>query len=159
MPPRTHMGPGRRLAAADFRLVGPAGDIARLRECLIDSGKEEADDGVPTLMLEVFDPSRKLLNSKLLATSPTLVHDGVTWQLQKVDKQGRRLRLIFEPAIGAVLRLFDEPKRWNRANVTRAQVVEQVLQEAEQANGIRIPFVCPERDVIQPIAKPEPVDG
>lgn len=154
MPPRIRAArPGRRLAAEDFKLVGPRKDIVRLRGSLLDSSYEPTIDGATAVTLVVFDPNRNLLRSRLIRTLPRLTLDGDTYQLCHVAYENRKLTLTFEPVGVAAMRTVDDPKTANRATVTRAGFVGGMVRETERKRHVRIRYRCPEEGVRQPIAR------
>ena len=116
---------------------------------ITDATLEETIDGASTLTLTVHDYDRRILRSSLVKTAATVELDRVSYRLVKVAHQGNAVTLTFEETAVNVLRGYDQPKKANRANTTRAQFVEALVREP---TAYRIPFRCPERDVKQPIA-------
>lgn len=78
--------------------------------------------------------------------------DGIVFRLVKVSKNGDVTTLAFEDRVIYWLRRKTGAKRTSRAKVTRAQFVLALLREIK---AVRVPFVCPELNVRQPIDSPK----
>ena len=125
---------------------------ARLAQAITDASVEQTIEGASTLTITVADWARGLLRSQLLTGKVTMTFDGISFTLVKISEATDwKLTLTFEETAVNWLRQYTKPRKANRANTTRAQFVRSMVQEVTQ---VRIPFICPEINVKQPIAKP-----
>jgi hypothetical protein len=125
---------------------------AQIQKVITGSTLETTIEGASTLTLTVTDWSRKLLQSPLLLGPVQMKFDGEDWTLTKIAKQGTILTLTFEDTAVHTLRQYRKPKKADRAHTTRAQFIRSMVQEVKE---VRIPFVCPEINDKQAIAKPK----
>ena len=123
----------------------------QLQQAITSCTVEATIEGAGTLTLAVTDWAEGMLHSQLIKGSATLVFDAISYTLSKIARQDTIMTLTFEETAVSLLRLYDKPKKADRANGTRAQFVRSMVKEVTQA---RIPFQCPEVNAKQPIAKP-----
>lgn len=148
-PPKADLDVGKLLLSGTSDNAVLSSQIQKL---ITGSTVETTLDGASTLTLTVTDWSRKLLNSPILTGPCQVTFDGEDWMLTKVAKQGTVLTLTFEDMAVHWLRQYRKAKKANRANTTRAQFVQSMVQEVTE---VKIPFMCPEINDKQPIAKPK----
>jgi hypothetical protein len=138
----------------DIRIRGKQWE-ARMGAALIDALLTRTIAGASTLKLEVNDPNRRLLRHTLLAAKYDLSLDGLDFRYKGVDQSGGRaspLTLTHEALVVALLRELHGSKKVFRDKLTRAQFAKSLVREVKHP---LIPFICPELDVIQPIATRE----
>lgn len=75
-----------------------------IREALTSATVERTLTGASTLSLELNDPKRKIITSRLLANRVAATVDRAVFDLVKVSKSGSSLSLVFEDAVVADLR-------------------------------------------------------
>jgi hypothetical protein len=141
--------PARALELQDLRLNGDKGIVAALNRAITSARQDQTLEGASTVELICRDPERGLLRSNLVKTKATLVLDRVQYRLVRVARDGNQLTLTFEETAVNVLREFDEPRKANRDNTTRAQFVQTLVREPKE---FVVPFRCPELNERQPIA-------
>jgi hypothetical protein len=141
--------PARPLEVQDLRLHGDKNVVAALNRAMTSATQDETLEGASTVVITVRDPARGLLRSNIVKTKATLTLDRVQYRLVRVARDGNQLTLTFEETAVNVLREFDEPRKANRENTTRAQFVETLVREPKQ---YVIPFRCPELKERQAIA-------
>jgi hypothetical protein len=141
--------PARPLELQDLRLNGDKGIVAALNRAITSARQDQTLEGASTVELICRDPERGLLRSNLVKTKATLVLDRVQYRLVRVARDGNQLTLTFEETAVNVLREFDEPRKANRDNTTRAQFVQTLVREPKE---FVVPFRCPELNERQPIA-------
>lgn len=148
-PPRTDFD------IAKLTLSGPKGKgkplSASVRQAVTDASLEETIEGASTLTLVLLDWSEGLLHSELIKGSVSVRLDNLDFTLSKIARADNKMTLTFEETAVHLLRQYSKPKKANRANTTRAQFVRSMVQEVTEAT---IPFMCPEVNTKQPIAKP-----
>jgi hypothetical protein len=141
--------PAKPLELQDLRLQGDNKVVAALNRAMTSATQEATMEGASTVVLIVRDPARGLLRSNLVKNKSTLILDRVQYRLVRVAREGNQLTLTFEETAVNVLREFDEPRKANRENTTRAQFVKTLVQEPK---AFVIPFRCPELNEKQGIA-------
>lgn len=134
-------------------LVGEKGARINLSGVRTEATLESTIEGASTLTVVVHDYKRTILRSQVVKTAATIEFDGVLYRLVKVAHAENLLTLTLEELAVAILRTYDSPKKANRDSVTRAKFVESLVREPKD---YMIPFMCPERDVRQPIASSAP---
>lgn len=146
--------PARPLEQQDLRLHGDKGVVAALNRAMTSATQDATMEGASTVVITVRDPARGLLRSNIVKTKATLTLDRVLYRLVRVARDGNQLTLTFEETAVNVLREFDEPRKANRDNTTRAQFVKTLVQEPATTgtNRVQIPFRCPELNEKQAIA-------
>lgn len=137
-------------------------DIA---ESLAEATLERALEGASTVTLTVSDPDYALVNCPIFdmdvngRIDPLEIQlDGLTFRLVKFSPQygaqGNVLTLTFEDRNVNILRhAKGKAISMSRAKATRAQFIEKLVTGVTDYD---IPFVCPEKNVVQEIADPEP---
>ncbi|HVQ60374.1 MAG TPA: hypothetical protein VMS60_15850 [Solirubrobacterales bacterium] len=105
--------------------------------------------GASSIDLSVFDPERRLLKRSLLAEAWNAEIDGLHFRYPgALSKQGDTLTLTLEDRWIAKLREFKGPVKARREEMTRAEFILMLVEEA--CPGLR--FICPQLHKIQPIA-------
>ena len=89
--------------AATLKLAGKT-VTADLRQAITSAALSRTIDGASTLDLDVNDPDRKLIRSKLLTERTTANIDGALFELVQVRKTGSGLSVTLEDATVADLR-------------------------------------------------------
>ena len=146
--------PARPLEQQDLRLHGDKSVVAALNRAMTSATQDQTMEGASTVVITVRDPARGLLRSNIVKTRARLTLDRVEYRLVRVARDGNQLTLTFEETGVNVLREFDEPRKANRENTTRAQFVKTLVQEPATTGKDRfvIPFRCPELNEKQAIA-------
>lgn len=146
--------PGKPLEQQDLRLHGDKNVVAALNRAMTGATQEQTLEGANTIVITVRDPARGLLRSNIVKTRATLTFDRVQYRLVRVGREGNGLTLTFEETAVNVLRDYDDPRKANRDNTTRAQFVRTLVQEPATTGTQRfqIPFRCPELNERQAIA-------
>jgi cell wall-associated NlpC family hydrolase len=162
-----------------FELAG-VGHVAELTEAIVGGNIVESMAGALALTISVDDAKRSLINNGILTDwvvfNPLLTGPHVSshrkkynwgaaqWKdiyaqldfrylaLAGVKKNANQFDLVFENRAVTELRKFNTYKIWNRAQYTRAEAIQAMVNEAIQGTGFNIPFFCPELKVVQPIA-------
>lgn len=140
-----------KLILSGPKMAGKRSLAAQVQALVTSSTVETTIEGAATLTLTVTDWSRKLLANPLIAGPVQITFDGEEFVLTKVSKSDTILTLTFEDRAVNLLRQYSKPKKADRAHTTRAQFVRSMVQEVKE---VHIPFVCPEINDKQPIAKP-----
>ena len=143
----------RPTAAADLdpgniRLQGQK-ISAKLSQAITAMTIESRIDGSSTLTITVYDYAKAFLRSQLMAGNVTLMFDGLYYTLVKTATTTTGVTLTFEETLVSLLRLYDTPKKADRATTTRAQFVRSLCTEVQEAT---IPYRIPEVNVREPIA-------
>jgi hypothetical protein len=141
--------PAQDLDVARLRLFGTRAKAAELRNSVTGMDLEMTIDGASTLTIKVSDWHRGLLRSQLLQEASWVNLDGVEYTLSKISHDADELTLIFEETVVHLLRRYNEPKKANRDNTTRAQFIRGMVNEVRER---RIPFSCPELNLKQRVA-------
>lgn len=144
--------PARDLAIADFNLRGERSMVAHLKQAITSIELDMTIEGASTLTVKVADFSRQLLQSELTRTRSVAVVDNVSYTLVKVSREADDLVLTFEETAINLLRRYSKPRKANRANTTRAQFIQALVQEPTEAT---IPFRCPELNEKQKALAPD----
>lgn len=144
--------PAHDLEIADFNLRGERSMVAHLTQAITSIELDMTIDGASTLNVKVADFSRQLLQSQLTRTKSVAVVDNVSYTLVKVSREEDDLALTFEETAINLLRRYSKPRKANRANTTRAQFIQSLVQEPTEAT---IPFRCPELNEKQTALKPD----
>lgn len=140
--------PAADLDVANIKLTGK--DLtAKLRNAITDASLEQTIQGASTLTITVSDWHEGLLHSQLVKEACTLTFDGLSFTLTKLSRQGYTTALTFEETAVALLRKYRSPRKATRSSTTRAQFIHSMVTEVKEAV---IPFVCPELNIVQPIA-------
>lgn len=103
--------------------------------------------GASSIVVQLADPNMKMLRKPFARQATTLVVDGLNFRMVGVKHKDGSTTLTFEDAAVARLRARKGPKKASRGKVTRAQFIGQLAREAG------VPFVSPERRIVQPIEK------
>lgn len=141
--------PAQPLELQNLRLEGDKNVVAALNRAMTSATQEATMEGASTVVITVRDPARGLLRSNIVKTKSTLVLDKVQYRLVRVARDGNQLTLTFEETAVNILREYDEPRKANRDNTTRAQFVQTLVREPKE---FAIPFRCPELNERQAIA-------
>jgi hypothetical protein len=141
--------PAKPLEQQDLRLHGDNKVVAAINRAMTSATQDETLEGASTVVITVRDPARGLLRSNIVKTRATLTLDRVQYRLVRVGRDGNQLTLTFEETGVNVLRDYDEPRKANRDNTTRAQFVQTLVREPKE---FVIPFRCPELKERQAIA-------
>jgi hypothetical protein len=105
--------------------------------------------GASSIVIPFFDPERQLLQRSLLAEAWTAEIDGLLFRYPgALSKQGKTLTLTLEDRWIAKLREFHGPIKARRDEMTRAEFILMLVEEA--CPGLL--FVCPQLHKVQPIA-------
>jgi hypothetical protein len=140
--------PIRTLELSDLRLR--AGNVtAILDRSLTKAEHAQTLEGASTITLTIRDERRALLRTRLVREAATLVLDGVEYTLVKVSRDGAQMTLILEESVVNILRRYNQPRKANRANTTRAQFVKALVEEPRD---VRILVRIPELNERQAIA-------
>lgn len=143
--------PGK-LDVSSLRLHTDRGARVRIGHAIVSPSPtlEESIEGASTLTITVRDRDHVLLRSKFVRKRSKLTLDGISYTLVKTTRAADgALTLLFEETAWNILRDHDSPRKWNRANTTRAQAVKAMIREPTR---YRIPCRIPELDVRQPVA-------
>jgi cell wall-associated NlpC family hydrolase len=134
------------VTVADLRLDGRPMDAVIIDP--VEVGIERRLDGASNVTLSLTDPAvgdpprPKLLNSGIFAKAVDLDLDDLTFRLADraiTDLSGViGLDLTFEATVVARLRTFTGAKHASRSDVTRAEFIKSLCDEAG------VPFVCPD---------------
>lgn len=141
--------PAQPLELQNLRLQGDKNVVAALNRAMTSAEQDATMEGASTVVITVRDPARGLLRSNIVKTKSTLVLDKVQYRLVRVARDGNQLTLTFEETAVNVLREYDDPRKANRENTTRAQFVQTLVREPKE---FTIPFKCPELNEKQAIA-------
>jgi hypothetical protein len=124
-----------------------------IAEAITDITVERTIEGASTVTVEVFDRDRALLRSGRLSARNDTEIDGLYFRLVSVRKTGDTLELTFEDREIALLRTYAKPiiqsPKTSRGKITRAQFVLRLIKEVKE---VKIPYVIPELNVVEPIA-------
>ena len=102
---------------------------AEVREAIRSAGIVYALDGASTLTLELHDPRRLLLRSKLFAQRTTVEVDGSLFELAAISKGGSTLTCTFEDAAVADLRRRKGQRVAAAGSTTRSQFARRLVAE------------------------------
>lgn len=101
--------------------------------------------GASTIVIALEDPHAKLLRKPFAKQATTLTVDGLAFRMVGVKRKGSGTTLTFEDAAVSRLRKKKGPKKASRDKLTRAQFIAQLAAEAG------VPFISPEKRIVQPI--------
>lgn len=108
--------------------------------------------GASTFKVPVLDRDRKLLNGGGVAHGVDVNVDGLWFRTTGFDKSQDTITLGFEDREVAVLRTYAKPIKagpgTSRSKMTRAEFILKLIQEVTE---IKIPYVIPELQIVQPI--------
>lgn len=135
-----------RVRLDDLRLDGRRLD-AILGDVVLDAEIEATLEGASTVTVQVHDPERRLIRSKVLTRASRLVIDDASYTLRPVDRNGATTVLTFEDTVVSRLKGIRTPKRAFRERTTRQQFIRSMIDDARP----RIPSVIPELAVRLPI--------
>ena len=145
----TFRPPARDLDVEHLWIYGDRNVNANVKRLTSSAELQTTIEGASTLTLKVRDYSRTLLRSNLSQTRSRIVLDNIEYTLAKVSHNENEITLIFEETAVNLLRRYDQPRKANRENTTRAQFIRALVMEVRER---KIPFNCPELNERQPIA-------
>lgn len=149
-PPKADLDVGKLILSGP-KMAGKPWLTATVTAAVTGSTLETTIEGASTLTLTVTDWYGKLMRSQLLKGPVQITFDGEDYVLTKVARADTILTLTFEDRAVNLLRQYTKARKADRANTTRAQFIRSMVNEVTQA---RIPFVCPEVNKRQAIARP-----
>jgi cell wall-associated NlpC family hydrolase len=132
-----------------FFISGKKHQAEQVRDVIVDGSVERTMAGASTVSITLLDADRSIQTSGILTKATDINIDGLYFRLQKVERQGDTLDVIFEDREVALLRLQSAFRKANRATSTRAQFAESLVRE-QRLEKIR--FFSPEEKIVQPIA-------
>lgn len=91
---------------------------------------ERTIEGASTLTLELFDPKREILRSRMVKETTNLTIAGHKFTLASVQKSNDTLTLTFEDANVALLRRYDAPLKKVRGKTSRVDFARLLATEA-----------------------------
>lgn len=86
-------------------------------------------EGSSTLEIPVNDPDRVLLKSEAVRRRSWVVGDGMHFEFTQLRKVGSGYTLVFEDAIAAALRRYDEPMSIPRNSTSRGEIGRRIAHK------------------------------
>jgi hypothetical protein len=105
-------------------------------------------EGASTVVVTLIDTDRAILRSGLLNSKLDIDLNGLWFRLVKVEKMGDILSLTFEDREIALLRTYNKLKLAHRSKVTRAEFINNLINEVKEED---IPVVIPQLHTVQAI--------
>lgn len=118
---------------------------------IVDARVKRTTNGATTLTVTLEDENDEVLRSGLLARNLDVKLDGLWFRFVKLESPGYgQLKLTFESRVVNVLRTYASFRTVSRDAMTRAQFALSLVKEVKEFD---IPFISPERHMVQPIEK------
>lgn len=103
---------------------------ARIERAVVGGSFERTIEGASTITLEVHDPAREILRSRMLRERTQVGISGHRFVMAAVGKQDESLTLTFEDERVSRLRRYDSPLKKVRGKVTRVDFARLLAREA-----------------------------